>query len=55
MKTSRACTGMLTSDNDYFKLLKTAKNVKSTCITCTIIPVLVELISLSLTRNMNVK
>ena len=29
MKTSRACTGMLSSENDYFKFLKTAKNIKS--------------------------
>ena len=28
MKTSRACTGMLSSENDDFKFLKTAKNIK---------------------------
>ena len=28
MKTSRACTGMLSSENDDFKFLKTAKNKK---------------------------
>ena len=39
----RACTGMLFSVNDDFKFLKTAKNIKSTCITCTIFPGLVEL------------
>ena len=30
MKTSRACTDMLSSENDYFKFLKPAKNIKST-------------------------
>ena len=29
MKTSGACTGMLSSENDDFKFLKTAKNIKS--------------------------
>ena len=29
MKTSRACTGMLSSENDDFKFLKTAKNTKN--------------------------
>ena len=43
MKKSRACTGMLSSENDDFKFLKTAKNIKSMCITCTIDPGLVEL------------
>ena len=28
MKTSRACTGMLYSENDGFKVLKTAKDIK---------------------------
>ena len=28
MKTSRACTGMLFSENDDFKVLKTAENIK---------------------------
>ena len=59
MKTSRAYTGMFSSENDDFKFLKTAKNIKSTCITCTIDPGLVELFSLqtsmSLARNMDVK
>ena len=43
MKTSRACNGMLSSENNDFKFLKTAENIKSTCITCTIVPELVEL------------
>ena len=47
MKTSRACTGMLSSENDDFKFLKTAKTIKSTCITCTIVPGLAELFYLS--------
>ena len=51
MKTSRAftsvCTGMLSSENDDFKFLKTAKNTKSMCITCIIVPGLVELFYLS--------
>ena len=38
MKTCRACTGMLSSENDDFKFLKTAKSI-----TCTIVPGLVEL------------
>ena len=45
MKTSRACTGMLSSENDDFIFLKTVKNLKSMCVTCTIVPVLVELFS----------
>ena len=28
MKTSRACTGRLSSENEHFKFLKTAKNIK---------------------------
>ena len=59
MKTSRACTSMLSSEIDDFKFLKTMKNRKSMCITCTIVPGLVEMFYLSkpvsLTRNMNVK
>ena len=70
MKTSRACTGMLSSENADFKFLETAKNIKSTCITCTIRAPYVHHVchsssargtvlslqtSLSLTRNMNVK
>ena len=38
MKMSRACSGMLSSENDYFKFLKTAENIKCMCITCTIVP-----------------
>ena len=54
MKTSRACTGMLSSENNDFKFLKTAKTTKSTCITRTIVTGLAELFypnqtSLSLT------
>ena len=37
MKMSRACPGMLSSENDKFKFLKTAKNIKCMCITCTIV------------------
>ena len=59
MKTSRACTGMLFLENDAFKFSKTAENRKSMCITCTIVPGLLELLflqtSLLLTRNMSVK
>ena len=47
MEMSRACPGMLSSENDGLKFLKTAKNIKCTCITCTIIPGLVELFYLS--------
>ena len=43
MKTSRACIGMLSSENDDFRFLKTAKKIKSMYITCTIVPGLVEL------------
>ena len=31
MKMSRTCPGMLSSENDDFKFLKTAKNIKCTC------------------------
>ena len=60
MKTAKACTGMLSSEIDDFKFLKTAKNTKSTCITCTIASgahrtVLSFKTSPSLTRDMNVK
>ena len=41
MKMSSACSGMLSSENYDSKLLKTAKNLKCTCITCTIAPWLV--------------
>ena len=47
MKTSRACTGMVSSENDVFKFLETAKNIKSTRITRTIVPGHVELLNLS--------
>ena len=60
IKRPRAFTCMLLSENYDFKFLQSEKNIKSTCNTCTIVPVLVELLlslqsSLSLTRNMNVK
>ena len=61
MKTFRACTGMLPPENNDFKLLKTAKNVKSICIARVHYSsrargtVLSLQTSLSLTRNMNVK
>ena len=41
MKMSRACSGKLSFENDDFKFLKTVKNVKCVCITCTIVPGLV--------------
>ena len=44
MKTFRACTGMLLSENEDFKFLKTVKNIK--CM-CTIVPGLVEQFNLS--------
>ena len=42
MKTFRACAGMLSSENNDFKFLKTAKSIKSTYITCAIVPGLME-------------
>ena len=51
MKMSRACSGMLSSENDDTKFLKTAKNIKCTCITCTIVPFQTIM---PLPRNMNV-
>ena len=47
MKTPRACTGMLSSEYDDFKFLKTVLNIKSLCVTCTIVPELVVLFYLS--------
>ena len=55
MKTSRACTDMLSSENNDVNFLKTAKNTGVMCITCTIVPGLVELFYLSKPKNMNVK
>ena len=55
MKTSRACTAMLSSENNDFKSLKTAKYIKSMCITCTIVQGLVELFYLSKPVNINIK
>ena len=34
---------MLSSENDDFKFCKTAKSIKSMCITCTIVPALLKL------------
>ena len=44
MQTSKACTGMLSSENDGFNFLKTAKKIYNMC---TIVPGLVELFYLS--------
>ena len=58
MKTSRACTGMLSSENDVFKFLKTAKNKKKQVhhsSSRAIGTVLSLQSSLSLPRNMNIK
>ena len=60
MKTSRACTGILSSENDDFKFLKTMKNRKkhvyhvphSFRARRTVLSIQTKL---SLTRNMNVK
>ena len=38
MKMSRACSGMLSSENDDFKFLKTVKNIKCMCITGKMVP-----------------
>ena len=38
MKTSRACTGMLSYENDEFKFLKTVNNTKGMWSKCTIVP-----------------
>ena len=47
MKKSRACSGMLSSENDAFKFLKIEKNIKNICITCIIARAFVELFYLS--------
>ena len=47
MKMSRACPGMSSSENDDFKFLINVKYKKCACITCTIVPWLVELFYLS--------
>ena len=47
LKTSWACTEMLSYENDAIKVSKTAKNTNSTCITCTIVPGLEELVFFS--------
>ena len=41
MKMYRACPDILSSEKDDFKFFKTAKNIKCTCITCTIVPGLI--------------
>ena len=60
MKTSRACTGMLFSENDDFKVLKTAKNIKKYVHHVYYsyrarVTVLSLQTSIRLTRNINVK
>ena len=50
LKTSRACTDMLSYENDAIKFTKAAKNTNSTCSTCstcTIVPRLVKLVFFS--------
>ena len=49
MKTSRACACMQSYGNDAFKFSKTEENnnTNSTCIKCTIVPGLVELVLFS--------
>ena len=47
MKMSRSCSGMLSSENDNIKFLKTVKKIKCIYITCTIVPGLVLLFYLS--------
>ena len=47
IKTSRACTDMLPYENAAFKFSKTAKNTNSMCITCGIVPGLVEVVYFS--------
>ena len=59
MKMSRACSGMLSSENDDFKFLKTAKKHKMHVhhrhhSSRSRVPVLSLQISLSLTRNINI-
>ena len=59
LKTSRACTDMLSYEKDDIKVSKTAKNTNNTCIRRIIVPELMELvfspISPPLTRNMIAK
>ena len=43
LETFRACTDMLSYENDGFKFSKTVKITNSTCISCTIVPGLLEL------------
>ena len=51
LKTSRACAGMLSYENDIIKVSKTAKNTNSKCVTCTIVPVIVELVFFFLNQS----
>ena len=51
MKMSRACPGMLSSENDDFKFLKTAKNIKCSRARVTVLSLQTRL---SLIINMNV-
>ena len=56
MKMSRACSGLLSSENDDFKFLKTAKSIKctGTIVAGGRVTVVSLRISMLLTRNMNV-
>ena len=55
IKTSRACTGMLSSENEDFKFLKTAKNIKSVHHSSRARGTVLSFQTSLLTRNMNVK
>ena len=56
MKTSRVCTGILSSENDDFKFLKTVKNIKKKHVHHVHYSSRAHGTVLSLqTRNMNVK
>ena len=56
MKTSRACTGMLSTENDDFKFKKLQKNKKHVHHSSWAHGIVLSLqTSLLLTRNMNVK
>ena len=50
MKISRACPGMLSSENDGLKFLKTEKNIKCPCIMYTEAEYNLLLISLRINR-----
>ena len=55
MKTPRASTGILSSENDDFEFLKPAKDIKSRCITCIIVPGLMEIFITPNQLTINVK